>query len=165
MVLVTSRNIKYTLSTLLVSSRVRWGLILGCTNEGIFMWHRNHWRVWFPTVKIVLALVLALALFNTSWSCQNLSLRGSSFCLGSPSWIKFLLVTWWIFLLVPLYSHIITSMPIYDMVSIGFGFTLSGIYWRRYCLDIFSHIKFSWYIRGIPLKLTELYWCLWKCTR
>ena len=92
-VLVASINSRYTISTLPVFRRFRWGLILGCTNEELLMWHRKCLQCWLLTVKIVMALVLALALLNPSGSYKNLSLIVSSLCGGIPSRINLLLIT------------------------------------------------------------------------
>ena len=104
------------------------------------MWHRNRWRVWFPTEERGMALVLAIALLNPIWSCQTLSFRGSSFCVGIPSWIKLLLITWCIFPPVPYQSHIIPSMLIWLVPAqdIHFFYTRSHFSALQSCAIIFS---------------------------
>ena len=120
-VLETSRHGRYSQSPLPVFSRWGWGIILGCTNEGIYMWRRKRRQIWLPTVKTRMALVWVRALLHPSWSCWNLSCRGSYFCGGSTSLPGTLLITSWIFLPALLQQHYLPTMPMYEMISMGSG--------------------------------------------
>ena len=83
----TSRLGRYPISPLLVCIMYRWGFILGCTNEGLLVCHRNRWIIWLPTVKIWLYLVLEIAILYPSWTYLTLILIGSSCCGWIPSWL------------------------------------------------------------------------------